>query len=66
MDCSIFIKGEIDMIIMLVTLVPCLLVGFGLGAGFGYKLGEQDEKDRVYKILEDGRSKLEERRKNEE
>lgn len=35
------------MIIMLVTLVPCLLVGFGLGAGFGYKLGEQDEKDRL-------------------
>lgn len=35
------------MIIMLVTLVPCLLVGFGLGAGFGYKLGEQDEKERM-------------------
>lgn len=35
------------MILMLVTLVPCLLVGFGLGAGFGYKLGEQDEKDRL-------------------
>lgn len=35
------------MILMVVTLVPCLLVGFGLGAGFGYKLGEQDEKDRL-------------------
>jgi hypothetical protein len=35
------------MIFMLVTLVPCLLVGFGLGAGFGYKLGEQDEKERM-------------------
>lgn len=35
------------MILMLVT-----LVGFGLGAGFGYKKGEQDEKDRVFKILE--------------
>lgn len=35
------------MIFMLVTIVPCLLVGFGLGAGFGYKLGEEaDEKDR--------------------
>jgi len=37
------------MIFMLVTVVPCLLVGFGLGAGFGYKLGEQDEKDRNLK-----------------
>lgn len=37
------------MIVMLVTLVPCLLVGFGIGAGFGYKLGEQDEKERVKK-----------------
>ena len=35
------------MIVMLVTLVPCLLVGFGIGAGFGYKLGEQDEKERL-------------------
>nr|DAU90362.1 MAG TPA: YtxH-like protein [Caudoviricetes sp.] len=35
------------MIFMLVTLVPCLLVGFGLGAGLGYKLGEQDEKERL-------------------
>lgn len=35
------------MIFMLVTLVPCLLVGFGIGAGVGYKLGEQDEKDRL-------------------
>ena len=34
------------MIFMLVTIVPCLLVGFGLGAGFGYKLGEADEKGR--------------------
>lgn len=34
------------MILMLCTLVPCLLVGFGLGAGFGYKLGEMDEKGR--------------------
>lgn len=32
---------------MLLTLVPCLLVGFGIGAGFGYKLGEQDEKERL-------------------
>ena len=47
------------MMLMLVTLVPCLLVGFGLGAGFGfglgagfgYKLGKQDEKDRIDKIL---------------
>jgi hypothetical protein len=39
------------MIFMLVTLVPCLLVGFGLGAGFGYKLGEQDEKVRIDNIL---------------
>lgn len=54
------------MIFMLVTIVPCLLVGFGLGAGFGYKLGEQDEKDRVHKILEVGRSKLDEVHKNEE
>lgn len=54
------------MIFMLVTIVPCILVGFGLGAGFGYKLGEQDEKDRVYKILEEGRSKLDDRHKNEE
>lgn len=38
------------MMLMLVTLVPCLLVGFGLGAGFGYILGEQDEKDRIDKI----------------
>nr|DAO15660.1 MAG TPA: Protein of unknown function (DUF1043) [Caudoviricetes sp.] len=37
------------MIFMLVTLVPCLLVGFGIGAGFGYKLGEQDEKERLKK-----------------
>lgn len=37
------------MIVMLVTLVPCLLVGFGIGVGFGYKLGEQDEKERVKK-----------------
>ena len=50
------------MIFMLVTLVPCLLVGFGLGAGFGYKIGEQNERDRIYKILERGR-KLEERHK---
>lgn len=35
------------MIFMLVTLVPCLLVGFGIGAGIGYKLGEQDEKERL-------------------
>ena len=35
------------MIFMLVTIVPCLLVGFGLGAGVGYKLGEQDEKERL-------------------
>ena len=35
---------------MLVTLVPCLLVGFGLGAGFGYKLGEQDERERIGRI----------------
>lgn len=35
------------MILMLVTVVPCLLVGVGLGAGFGYKLGEQDEKERL-------------------
>lgn len=41
------------MIVMLVTLVPCLLVGFGLGAGFGYKLGEQDEKERVKKRMYD-------------
>lgn len=34
------------MMLMLVTVVPCLLVGFGLGAGLGYKLGEQDEKER--------------------
>lgn len=39
------------MTLMLVTLVPCILVGFGLGAGFGYKLGEQDEKERIDKIL---------------
>lgn len=39
------------MMLMLVTLVPCLLVGFGLGAGFGYKLGMQDEKKRIDKIL---------------
>ena len=50
---------------MLVTIVPCILVGFGLGARIGYKLGERNEKDRVYKILEDGRSKLEELHKNE-
>lgn len=45
------------MIFMLVTIVPCLLVGFGLGVGFGYKLGEQDEKDRIDTILKkrDGR-----------
>lgn len=42
------------MIFMLVTMVPCLLVGFGLGAGFGYKLGEQDEKDRIDNILKKG------------
>lgn len=47
MDRSIFIKGGCKMIFMLVTLVPCLLVGFGLGAGVGYKLGEQDEKERL-------------------
>lgn len=41
------------MIVMLVTLVPCLLVGFGIGAGFGYKLGEQDEKERVKKRMYD-------------
>lgn len=41
------------MIFMLVTLVPCFLVGFGLGAGFGYKLGEQDEKERVKKRMYD-------------
>lgn len=35
------------MIFMLVTLVPCLLVGFGIGSGFGYKLGEQDERERI-------------------
>lgn len=52
MDCSILIKGGVEMIFMLVTLVPCLLVGFGLGAGFGYKLGEQDEKERIDRILE--------------
>lgn len=40
------------MIFMLVTLVPCLLVGFGLGAGFGYKLGEQDERERIDRIIE--------------
>lgn len=51
---------------MLVTIVPCLLVGFGLGARIGYNLGKQNEKDRVYKILEQGRSRLEENRKNEE
>lgn len=34
------------MILMLVTLVPCLLVGFGIGSGFGYKLSEMDEKER--------------------
>ena len=34
------------MILMLVTIVPCLLVGFGIGAGFGYKICEADEKDR--------------------
>jgi hypothetical protein len=51
MDCSIFFKGRREMILMIVTLVPCLLVGFGLGAGFGYKLGEQDEKDRINTIL---------------
>ena len=50
MDCSIFFKGGCKMIFMLVTLVPCLLVGFGIGAGLGYKLGEQDEKDRVHRI----------------
>lgn len=33
------------MILMPVTLVPCLLVGFG------YKLGEQDEKYRIDNIL---------------
>lgn len=38
------------MIFMLVTLVPCLLVGFGIGAGFGYKLGEQDERERIDRI----------------
>lgn len=54
------------MIFMLVTLVPCLLVGFGIGAGFGYKKGEQDEKDRVFKILENGKSKLEENHKKNE
>jgi hypothetical protein len=52
MVCSIFIKGETEMILMLVTLVPCLLVGFGLGAGLGYKLGEQDEKERLKKKSE--------------
>lgn len=40
------------MIFMLVTLVPCLLVGFGLGAGFGYKLGEQDQKERLKRALD--------------
>lgn len=40
------------MIFMLVTLVPCLLVGFGIGAGVGYKLGEQDEKERIDRIIE--------------
>lgn len=39
------------MVLCLVTLVPCILVGFGIGAGFGYKLGEQDEKKRIDKIL---------------
>lgn len=39
------------MIFMLVTTVPCILVGFGLGAGIGYKLGEQDVKDRIDRIL---------------
>lgn len=38
------------MIFILVALVPCLLVGFGLGAGFGYKLGEQDEKERLKRM----------------
>ena len=47
MDRSIFIKGGSKMIFMLVTLVPCLLVGFGIGCGFGYKLGEQDERERL-------------------
>jgi hypothetical protein len=31
---------------MLCTLIPMFLVGFGLGAGFGYKLGEEDERKR--------------------
>lgn len=29
---------------MLVTLVSCLLVGFGLGAGFGYKKANRTRK----------------------
>ena len=40
------------MIFMLCTLVPMFLVGFGLGAGLGYKLGEQDEKDRLTQFKE--------------
>lgn len=36
------------MILCLVTIVPTLLVGFGIGAGLGYKLGETDEKRRIY------------------
>lgn len=51
MECCIFIKGGREMIFMLVTLVPCILVGFGIGSGIGYKLGEQDEKERIDKIL---------------
>lgn len=43
------------MILMLVTIVPCILVGFGIGAGFGYKLGEQDEKERIDRILDQRR-----------
>jgi hypothetical protein len=61
MDCSIFIKGARKMIFMLVTLVPCLLVGFGLGAGFGYKMGEQDEKKRIDQILKKRNRRYEER-----
>nr|DAM02075.1 MAG TPA: Protein of unknown function (DUF1043) [Caudoviricetes sp.] len=49
------------MIFMLVTLVPCLLVGFGLGAGFGYKMGEQDEKKRIDQILKKRNRRYEER-----
>lgn len=37
------------MIFMLVTLVPCLLVGFGLGSAFGYKMRELDEEEKRMK-----------------